>query len=62
MATSPCELYLYTPKLPLAIIGVILFSSLVFIHTVRIFQAKTWAGIFFVLGALGKSSIVVHCP
>jgi hypothetical protein len=62
MATSPCELYLYTPNLSLAIIGVVLFSSLVFTHTMRIIQAKTWAGIFFVLGALGKSSIVVYCP
>lgn len=54
MATPQCELYLYTPSLPLPVVGVIMFSSLVSIHAMRMIQAKTWASVFFVLGALGN--------
>jgi hypothetical protein len=57
MGSSQCELYLYTPSLPLAVIGVLLFSSLLSIHSMRMIQAKTWAGLFFVLGAFGNSPI-----
>lgn len=68
MSSSQCEIYLYTPSLSLAVIGVLLFASLLSILTMRMIQAKTWIGIFFVVGALGKSSIVcsfnfiVHGP
>lgn len=57
MASTQCELYMYTPSLALAIIGVILFSALTTIHLYRMIESKAWFGIFFVLGGLGKLSL-----
>ncbi|RDK41557.1 hypothetical protein M752DRAFT_267065 [Aspergillus phoenicis ATCC 13157] len=54
MASTQCELYMYTPSLALAIIGVILFSALTTIHLYRMIESKAWFGIFFVLGGLAE--------
>lgn len=54
MPSAQCELYLYTPSLPLAVVAVITFSALTSIHVFRMIQAKTWTGLFFVLGGLGR--------
>ncbi|PYH65943.1 uncharacterized protein BO88DRAFT_470263 [Aspergillus vadensis CBS 113365] len=54
MTSTQCELYLYTPSLALAIVAVILFSTLTTIHIYRMIESKAWFGIFFVLGGLAQ--------
>lgn len=54
MASTKCELYLYTPSLALAVVAVIAFSGLAAVLCFRMIKTKTWSSIFFVLGAFGK--------
>lgn len=54
MASTKCELYLYTPSLALSVVAVIAFSGLAAILCFRMIQTKTWSSIFFVIGAFGK--------
>ncbi|KAJ5106185.1 hypothetical protein N7456_002860 [Penicillium angulare] len=56
MASTQCQLYMYTPSLPLALIGVVIFSSLSSILCFRMIQTKTWSSIFLVLGAIFQLS------
>ncbi|KAJ5679819.1 hypothetical protein N7462_008063 [Penicillium macrosclerotiorum] len=56
MASRHCELYMYTPSLPLAAVAVITFSSLASVLCFRMIQTKTWSSIFFVLGAIFQAS------
>lgn len=53
MASSQCELYPYTPGIPLAVAAIILYSALCGILTFRLIYVRGWTGIFFCLGALG---------
>ncbi|KAK6814183.1 hypothetical protein RU639_010075 [Aspergillus parasiticus] len=52
MTSTKCALYEYTPTTALAIVAVISFSSIASVLCFRLIQAKTWYGIFFVLGAI----------
>lgn len=51
---SNCKLYQYAPSLPLAVIAVIVFSSLASILCFRTIQTKTFSGLFFAVGAICK--------
>lgn len=50
-----CELYLYTPSFPLALVAIIIFSVLTTIHFLRMTRAGTWSGVYFVFGGVGRS-------
>jgi hypothetical protein len=54
MASSQCELYPYTPSLPLAVVAINIYSALVGIHAFRMIQTKAWISAFFCLGALSR--------
>ncbi|KAJ5658529.1 uncharacterized protein N7484_002178 [Penicillium longicatenatum] len=56
MASTKCELYVYTPSIALAVVAVIAFSGLAAIHCFRMIQTRTWSGIFLVLGAFAQLS------
>ncbi|KAJ5806624.1 RTA1 like protein-domain-containing protein [Penicillium pulvis] len=56
MASTECELYLYTPSLALAVVAVIAFSGLAAVLCFRMIKTKTWSSIFFVLGAFAQLS------
>lgn len=54
MASLQCELYPYTPNLPLAVVAIILYSALVGIHAFRMIQTRQWMSVLFCLGGLGR--------